>query len=343
MSKHHNQSPSARWRSRIGGLVVAIAKIACSIAVIWMVAFVITVFDGDGAISESQADIFDFSFGQKPNQVRFNEALESMGHPEPQVFDLNGNIVNFSVNYRNERPVDVARRYQEQFVDRGLNDRVYNSLGPATSQDRLLTRLTGGITPIEVSPDRIVMAGMMTDNIALEPDDLWGDLMSTDELDLFRGHRWIEILRDPDASKTTVLASWSDDFSYEKMLPEDGQRRAGTTGRSFDPDVPACPGCTRIHHFADKQDPKGYRSNIFVTTMGQDQMIDFYRRAMSQRGWTLSETQEAHEKIQQFVTHGADAMKKLRFEKDEQYLQIFAYPLEDREIAVQTVLWQQLE
>ncbi len=329
--------PPAQATSR----VVAIVKLAIAGLVICAIAFTIAVVDRDGSVSETQADIFDTAFGPKPNQVRFNEALESMGHTEPQVFDLNGNNVYFSVQYEDQNPGDVMRRYQEAFVRRGLNDKVYNTLEEAAGDEGLKTRLTGGITPVKVGADRIVMGGMMTRNIALHPDDLRGDLMAVDDMELFRGHRWIEIFRQSGSDRTTVLAAWSDDdFSYEKMLPSD-ERLA--EGRSVDPDVPSCPGCTRVNHFADKNDPGGYRSNIFVTNMGHHQMVDFYRQAMQRRGWSETEFQRAHEKIRQAVEYDGDAMEKLRFEKHERNLEIFVFPLEQGEIAVQTVLWEQLD
>lgn len=326
----------------IASFLVALLKVGVAGAVICLIAFSIAVFDKDGSVTESQADIFDFSFGQKPNQVRFTQALDSMGHPEPQVFDLNGNHVHFSVNYMSADPPEVMRRYQEAFVAEQLNDQIFDTVDAESVEKSLNARLTGGITPVEIGPDRIVMAGMLTRNRALDVEDLAGDLIGVPDMDLFRGHRWIEIFREPGAQQSTVLASWSDeDFSYEKMLVDD--QRSHVEGRSFDPDVPACPGCTRVNHFADLEDPRGYRSNIFVTSMAQPQMAHFYHQAMTQRGWEETKLQKAHEQIGELTSFGRDGMKKLSFKDGDRRLQIFIYPLDSQEIAVQTVLWDQLE
>ncbi len=339
--QRHKSKP--RQANGFSSWSIALLKIGCAAVVICLIGFSIAVFEKDGTVAESQADVFDFSFGQKPNQVRFHESLESMGHPEPQVFDLNGNLIHFSVNYLPYDPPEIMRRYQETFVHKGLNDRIYDTVDSQSYTESLEARMTGGITPVEIGPQRIIMAGMLTHNRALDVDDLTGDLLQVRDMDRFRGYRWIEILREPGADQSTVLASWSDeDFSYEKMLPE-YNNRPGIHGRSVDPDVPSCPGCTRVNHFADKKDSRGYRSNIFVTSMGREQMVSFYHRAMIQRGWQETEFQQAQEKLQRSIPYSGDKMKKLSFEDGERHLKIFVFPLDSGEIAVQTVLWEQLE
>ena len=337
--------PHTPRRSPIVSTAMIGLKLAVAGAVICAIALTFVVLDVGGEVRESQADIFDFGFGPKPNQVRFQESLSAMGHPEPQVFDLNGNIIHFSVSYHDGSPHDVMRRYQEDFVNRGLNDRVFLDLAPRDEEQRMVTRLTGGLAPIDIAENKVVMGGMLTKNKALTEDHLLTEeLIRSGPLERFRGHRWVEIYRQPGSSKTTAIASWSDEnFSYARML-DDARTEQPLVSGQFDSEIPACPGCTQVNSFADLKDRKGYASKVFVTSMSADQMFHFYLQAMRQRGWIRHESQEVYDLLQKTGLHAGSDLKKLSFrDADDRGVEILILPMEQGQIAIQTILWEELE
>ena len=330
---------------RLWSLGVGALKLVFAGAIIWGIAFGITVVDIGGSVSESHADIF--TWGGPSNQERFTDSLESLGHPEPQVFDLNGNIVYQSVNHRTEDPVRVMRRYQREFANRGLNDEIYENPDLQAINDSTMTRMTGGVAPVRVNEDRIVLGGMLTKHEAESEEELLDEL-DTERLtslydlrkdDVFSSHRWIEIFQEDGSDQTTVLALWSEEgFSYDKMVPQND--RSGGSYSSTDTEVPACPGCTRVNHFADKKDERGYRTNIFTTPSTSEEMVRFYRRAMRQRGWEETRFHQMQQYLSRHVDFEGGEMEKLSFEKGEQDLDVFVYPHSDRDVAVQTVFWE---
>lgn len=311
-------------------------------AVVAAIAFAVAIVGEDGLGSVLHADIFDISPGAAPDQQQFEDALRSLGHDDPQTYELNGNIVHFSVDYTREDPRRVARRYQEEFVRQNINDRVYDSLAPDAAAELREARLTGQIAPVRLSSDRVVMGGMITENRATDPDELIEQLGSVDDAnELFRSHRWVEIVDDPQSAYTKVLATWSDDdFSFENMLPGATDAKASANNPGADPEVPACPGCTRVNQFNDLNEGRGYRSNIFVSPAQLQDVLGFYRRAMQRRGWQESDFQGVHDELREVVDYQGDELRVLSFERDDEKLEIFAYPLEDRNIAVHTAYWE---
>lgn len=331
---------SRRW----SGLAVAVMKMAAAGLVVWGVGFGITVVDVGGPIAESHADIFS-AWGGPSNEQRFDDALESLGHDEPRVYELNGNLINFSVDYRRERPVEVAREYQREFAERGLSDETYDSFDLEAIAASKETRLTGGIGPIRMDNNRIILGGMLTQNRAESREELLEEVTEVDDWtpeEIFDAHRWIEVFREPGDSRTTVLATWSDgDFSYDKMLG--GNDRKADTYRGAESEIPACPGCTRVNQFADRDDPRGYRTNLYIASATEQEMIEFYEQAMRSRGWEEAEVQEAQRRLDDHVNYGDQQMEQINFERDEQRVDIFVYPHDDRDVAVQTVFWDDLE
>ncbi len=341
MSTPQRHLPGSEGPGRLHSALWAVAKLAMAGAIIAAMAFGVAVIGQQGSVSESHAIIYDLGFAPEPDQKQFSDALKSLGHDDPQVFDINGNTVHFSVDYRRERPDRIAERYQREFVNRNINDRMYNSMNPSEGEELLTARMTGQVAPVRKSDNRIVMGGMLTRNKATDRRELIQEFQSAEhEDDLFGAHRWVEIFREPGDEYATVLATWSnDDFSYEKMLPGNEYRDQSVTNRGADPDVPACPGCVRVNQFSDLEDPRGYRSSIFVTDARGDEMIDFYRRVMLNRGWSISDMQHSHEQIGEAVNFAGDRADRLHLENDEHRLEIFAYGLGDGSVAIQTALW----
>lgn len=337
-SSQSGQSDGPTWARVASGL----AKTGAAAALIAGVAFGIAVVGTDGEVSESHADIFDLQFGsQAPDQQQFEDSLASLGHDNPQSFELNGNIVHFSVDYRSEDPHEVAERYQREFVRNNINDRVYHSLDPDYSRELSIARLTGQIAPLRIRPGEIKMGGMITTNRASNEEELLelGQKLHRDD-EVFRAHRWIEIQDDPDRDQTRVVATWSDDsFSFANMQPGETARTKTDRRRGTDTEVPACPGCVRVHQMDDLDEDRDYTTNIFVSEAHDQSVQRFYREAMNRRGWQLSEFQEAHDSLGDVARPLEDDQTVMFFERGDQKLEIFTYPVGDGETAAQTVLW----
>ncbi len=319
--------------------LTALLKIAAAALVIVGIAVAVVVTGPDGKVADSQADIYDLGlgFGRPGIQKRFGKALEQLGHDKPQAYDLDGNTIYFSVNYVDARPREVMRRYQEEFTLQGVNDRAYDDLDPDQADERLFTALSGGVVPQVISDDYITMGGMTMNGRATTPEEVIEQYNPTyDESQMFRGHRWVEMFWEPARHKTTVLASWSDDhFDYAKMVPGKANK-----GLSVDRDVPACPGCTRVNRMRDLDHKRLYSSNIFVSTDSPKQLLQFYHRAMSARGWKRRRSNAPLHQVQQMVGFAGNQTSVLSFHRpdpdDKRILTIVIFPMGHGQTAVHT-------
>lgn len=317
----------------------SLLKIAAAVVVILGIGTAVVVWGPEGEVADSQADIVDLGFGPPAIHKRFGKALEQLGHDEPQVYDLNGNTVYFSVNRLDESPRAAMRRYQEEFSLQGVNDRAYYDVGADDSEERLFTALSGGVVPQFVSDRYITMGGMTMNGRADEPLEVIEQFRpDLDESEMFRGHRWVEMFWEPTRGKTTVLASWSDDkFDYAKMIA--GMSREGL---SVDPLVPACPGCKRVNRFRDLDSERLHESNIFVSSADTRQTLQFYHRAMKARGWIRRQSNSPLGGVQDMVSFKGNETTVLSFRRqeaaDSRILTIVIYPMGEGQTAVHTTL-----
>lgn len=263
---------------KITALLAASAALAC--ALVWTV----LVWTPGQGVSPLQADIFDlFSTPDTPT-ARFQRALDHLGHEPPRAFDLNGNTVYFSINQVDKSPRQVLAEYQDEFAYQDLNRTSYTSLAGSLSEGGLEDMLTGGIVPLQISPNYVTMGGGLAENGAHDAQGLAGlaaDFAEGRIHKKFRAYRHIEAFREPKARFTTVVASWSDDqFDYRKMVAG-----SDVAEQSGDPDVPACPGCTRLKRFEDLDPQANHVDYVYAGPASVDKTLAFYDRALTGRGW----------------------------------------------------------
>lgn len=308
---------SIPWKT---SLLVGTKVTACA-ASIAAIAWAVGVFNLDGEVSESHADISWFSGAARSNTAKFGEALERLGHDQPQTFDLNGNTTHFSVNYSDREPIEIMREYQNEFTNQGLNKRPFYT--NQKSEEMTIASLTGGIVPILISKDRIVMGGMLNKTNAKDKEGL-KKLYRTekDDTQVFRGHRHIQIDRAPNARFSTITATWSDDnFDYAKMLP--GNDRAG---QGVDADIPACPGCTRINSFTDLNPNNTFKNSIYMGSRSVEETRNFYVEALARRGWQPTDAASILENTRELVEFEGEDVTMEQFARDNEILTLTLYP-----------------
>lgn len=296
-------------------------KITLCATSIAAIAWAVGVFNFDGEIASSHADISWFSGADRSNIAKFGDSLERLGHDAPQSFDLNGNTVHFSVNFSDREPIEIMRQYQDEFTNQGLNKRPFYSL--QKSDDMTIASLTGGIVPMSISKNNIVMGGMLNKANAKTSEDLKKLYAAeNDPHQIFKGHRHIQIDREPNARYSTVTATWSDDkFDYAKMLP--GNQREG---QNVDLDVPACPGCTRINSFTDLDPEATFKNSIYIGSRGVEETREFYKQALTNRGWQTTETAQLLDKTRELVEFQGDDATMEQFARDNEILTLTLYP-----------------
>lgn len=307
-----------------------LAKTAVAGALIASVAWAVGVFEVDGSVQESHADLFDLrSLNTQDPVETFARELEALGHPEPRTYEINGNITYFSVRTTDESPTRVLETYQKRFKQARLNDRVYTELRDEENEARLVTALTGGLVPHAIESNHVTMGGMITRGKARNAEEVRRDFFAAQDPNLFfRGHRWIEAFREPDDEKTTVIASWSDDaFLYGRMHPT--ELRVGY-GAGADDKVPACPGCVRINRMRDLTDGERflYESNVYVTNHSPAQIVDFYKRSMRSRGWSEHPNNDIFFEVQSVVDFEGRDADVIAFKRQDRIVKLVIYQKE---------------
>ncbi len=315
------------------------AKLALSGALICAIAWVVAVYQPDGTVQDSQADILDLNFIHLSNSARFARGLQQLGHDRPQTFSINGNIVNFSVNHSRKRPLQLMKEYQEEFVHQGLQDTVWTADKAKQDGDKMMQEaMTGGVVPLNVSDDYVAMGGVLPKNDATDAQGLVDLARSRPKPPtIFKGHHWVEMFWDKYRRQTTVTASWSDEhFDYEKMFPG----VAAKEGKDIDVDldIPACPGCNRVSRVRDLNPMRTYSSNTYASTKHLDDTLDFYRRAMHRRGWTETESSQTFATLQPYVKFEGDGAHLLQLHRGKQFLTILAYPDANGHTTIHTVM-----
>lgn len=270
--------------------------------------------------ADADAVIFDLSWGERPNTARFVDVLQRMGHEEPRPFDLNGNRVFVTTARIAKSPKMVLRDYQHALRVEGLNRASFASPEAARSEEGQLTALTGGLVPTAVSDNYVAMGGVVPANDADDAHAL-AALAGDREIDRFKAFRSIEAFRQPGQRWTTVVATFSDEkFDYSRMVP--GKERGDV---SFDPTIPSCPGCVRLQRFADLSQTENV-ATIWSSPAPADEVLDFYRRALSQRGWALQESLDPTGAPAGLASDLAPAQRRLLFVKDGLHASVSAIP-----------------
>ncbi len=309
MSSSPVSNTSLMWTaSKLAGCAVVIAALAIGFSIF--------------ATSESQADIAWLSPFERSSSERFDAALENLGHDEVERYDLDGNTVYFSTNSTYDSPRRAMVDYQEEFRRQGLNDRVYLDIVSDEFQARTETSLTGGLAPLAISDQHVTLGGVITANEAEDGDGLLENLADAHSAhDLFRGHRYIEITRERDQSRTTIVATWSDDdFDYQRMDP-----MADVGDQGYDSIVPPCPGCVRLSRFADDNPDRADRRTLsYSGPRSVDDTRRYYVQALAQQGWERESMDSALDRITPVVGLSLPEAVSDRYRRgDEQLLLTF--------------------
>ncbi|MEZ4460812.1 MAG: hypothetical protein R3E66_13990 [bacterium] len=302
---------------------INVCKLALSGATVAAIAFAFGVFDHTGEVATSDADILALNFGDRTSTEKFVAGLKELGHDAPQVYNLNGNQVFFSSAIQDGEPLEVMERYQREFYEQGLNPAIYTDINDDNADEMFKTSVSGGVVPLVVSPDNILLGGMESTG----PTKTYDDLMKNFEKNkgkapwkLFDAHRYIEINRD--GEKTLVTSSWSDKgFDYAKMIPG-----AKITDTNTDVEVPSCPGCLRLTNFSDQGGKSTYRNNVFWGTADVAQQAKFYDQAMLARGWEPTESTQIMDKLNGLVEfEGQDGVMR-EYVRNGEHMQVLALP-----------------
>ena len=329
--------PKVKKETRMTRALIGMIKVSAAVLLVATVGYLTVILDHRGEVAPANADILDLFGGPRDSSAQFVRSLDRLGHDTPQTYDLNGNVIHFSVNYLSNEPRDVVSLYQREFRRAGINEGIYTDLSPEKADERHLEALTGGIVPTLITDDKIVMGGMITRG---KPKDFIDILRvyspEMDAQDFFVGHRYIEAFRDPGSNLTTVISSWSDEgFDYGKMFPG----RYHARDFSVDQRVPSCPGCVRLNRFADlNAEPSPYESNIFSTTFSEEQISEFYLHAMTARGWELMEEARGLDHVLGLAFEEESHPKNLRFSKEEKVLTILVQAESGDATYVQTMM-----
>lgn len=318
-------------------------KLALAGTIICGIAWTFAVYQPDGTVRQSQADILDLNLIELSETARFARGLDELGHDEPQTFDINGNVVNFSVNYSSKRPMQLAKEYQEEFVYQGLNDKVWEPGSTFQSHPGMhRAAMTGDIVPLKVTDTEAVLGGVTPAGEVNNDEDLM-NLVSSDDYEekkIFTGHRVIKMLWDPAKLRSTVTATWGDEeFDYRKMIgAADPSKEKTGSGLSVDRDVPSCPGCSRINRVRDLDPSRDYSSNIFAGTRRQDETLDFYRRAMASRGWRETDASRTFSTAKPYIQFEGDEASMVEFAKNGRFLMVMGFPGPNGETLIHTTL-----
>lgn len=316
---------------------VVAAKLALAGASIVGIAWVVGVYQPDGSVKESRADILDLSLIPRSEEARFNDALEHMGHDAPQTMSINGNVVHFSVATHRKRPVQLMKEYQEEFVYQGLNKHVYTGQNyDKYFNDFWVDGFTGGLVPQMVTEDYASLGGLQSADGIDDEKDLWNAAFDKPKpYEIFKGHRFVEMFWNKHTRRSTVTATWSDrNFDYRKMVPGNPE----VSDLDVDTRVPACPGCTRLNSTNDLDPERNYGSNVYETGRSHRQTLEYYRDAMRRRGWIETDASLTFQAVREFVRFRGDDADMLQFTKNGEFLTITIFPSETGKTTVHTVI-----
>jgi hypothetical protein len=324
--------------SSIKSSAIIAGKLALAASSIVGIAWLVGVYQPDGTVQESQADILDLSLIERSEEMRFADGLDELDHDAPQSLSINGNVVHFSMARHRKRPEQLMKEYQEEFVYQGLNKHVYTPKNISEhSDDFWVDGFTGGLVPQMVTPDYASLGGLQSADGVDDKTDLMDKAIDRARPnEIFVGHRFIEMFWDKHRRRSTVTATWSDrNFDYRKMIPNHPEVQQDL---GVDPRVPSCPGCIRLNATSDLDPERSYGSNIFEGDRGKRQTIEFYRDSMRRRGWIETDASLTFQAIRQFVRYKGDDSQMLQLTKNNRYLTVLAFPSETGKTTVHTVI-----
>jgi hypothetical protein len=322
-----------------------------SLVCVFAVAFATLSLGEGGEVQPAEADIFDLFTFTSRSAANFEDVLAEMGHDQPQTFEVNGNVIHVSVRHVRQSSVrSVVRDYQRMLFEKGVNDHEYTKTGDfggrvgsnEVSRRRLMTGLRGGLVPMVIDRDYARMDGVTMEDEPETDLDVFRSLLAKHEKsNPFNGFRRIEMFRQPSSDRLTVLGIWSDDkFDYEKMLP-DGKHLGDP---SLNEENPICPGCQRVHQFKDlTRVERDHATTVFVGRQSVDQLVSFYQLEFMARGWKYLAKNAKNHKVQQELALEYPRSRTLRFERDDEELEVLVFPSTEQETAVHITMNKKTE
>ncbi len=316
-------------------------KLAGAGATIVAFAWGFLIMNPQGDVNTSQADIIDLELiAPQTNTQKFVAALDTLGHEKPRVYDYNGTQVFFSTRTTTDKPRDLIQEYQETFVTHGVNSQVWGVTPDAELLDdpekldaharRQRNKIVSGeIQVIYHHDNHVIMSGAVLDvplmGIPRHPET--GEPVVQDFQKIFKMHRYIEAEWNPVTQHTTVTASWSDEhFDITKTLPAD-QQDPETRAQNNSPDleIPACVACTRLTRFAAVAHDKPYVTQVFSSTESTERVANFYRDAMTSKGWRKMPGDTLKERLSDPEQRKAEF---LQFQRNGRFVSITIHPAE---------------
>ena len=290
-------------------------KIALAGATIFAIGWSVTVTDSDGEVQEASADIGTWTTTEAMFGGDFAK-LAAAGGMQPRQYEMNGNLVHFGVAYVQEDPAEVLDRYQEAFVDAGINKRKFMDVpdgkftrtlaslskgAKLTEEEREYNEamLTGGVVPIETRPDYVAMGGIIPKGHATTVPEIVGDWVAngTETIDRqMDGFRFIDAHQYPGQKGSRVTSVWADEgFDAKKMA---NPQLAGIRPVL---DTPICMGCSVGMQMKSLDPNEKYRIGHFYSNRTSRDVRDFYLRAMGQKGFEIGDAHKAVELARRYL------------------------------------------
>lgn len=329
-------------------VIVTFVKLA---AVIGINAAILTVLASDEerlAPQEAQADIADFNFGASFENTTTDVIVGS--GLTPRAYEVNGNIVHFAVGETSMRPRRVLEHYQRSFVNAGINSKQWlenpqqKTMGDVQKYARhkeeigeyFGAMMDGEVVPYIVSEDYVAMGGPVIKGESIEElFDEWGLEGVSDPNNVMKGWRFIDADRLP-SGRTRVTSAWSDKEFDVKAFNNPNKAKLGVNDR-----VPACPGCTLLTRTKSLQKEEPVALEQYRAKQSPQALAQFYVRAMTGRGWELSDTTQVMDYMATKVPQHPyrDGGRFLTFSKGQEHVTYTFIPSDTGTIVTATETW----
>jgi hypothetical protein len=327
------------------------AKLAVSGAVICAIAWSFLIFDSpQGDVSKADADIFSLDvFAPHSENQRFMTILRDRGMEQPRSYNWNGNTLYYSMGSTDASPHEFLLDFQQELVEKGINKQAHTRLLPAMSDsvstsgmeamrdpalkksatehlERTNDFFSGGLVPIQISRDRVAMAGAISKD---EADDAHGFLAEMVEgrqalSETVGAMRYVEAWRAPGDKKTTIASLWSDDeLDMAKFAPD-----AKRSDMAVDQEIPVCLGCRRLMRFGGEGDEREYATNVFVGQQSVAQVVGFYDQALQRRGWKMAPSSRTLRMLRHKGIASRSNAQMTSFARGARFITVMAYPID---------------
>lgn len=330
------------------------AKLGAAGASIALIAWCFVTFSTPtGEVETAQADILDNGFFAPPTkQQAFVNTLKDFGMEKPRSYNWNGNTVFFSMGYSKAAPEEILGAFQREFVRKGVNKRVHQSIMPrvplvtsgeqvnamSTSERRdsthqLTSRLSqlddffsGGLVPVVIDRNYIAMAGTTSKQEAPDALSFLQEQIQNKSpvAEGIKNMRFIEARRAPGEKRTMISAIWSDDKLDSLKFEPDAKR----SDLAVSTKAPACLGCRRIMSFHGEGKERDYGTNVFVGQQSVPEVIAFYDRALATRGWQRSDASRVMRQLSNRGIIPPSAASMTSYSKGNQFTTVMAYPID---------------